>query len=115
MCPLVTRYSAVAIVVWKLICPARYTIMEDIRTKIETLERSILQWGNPAMSMEDIQTRGWWLTSLTECLMAMGVYAIIVLIGLWKLSRQSNNSKPPARDQQIKGVQTVYNLVQVSN
>eukprot|EP01138_Halocafeteria_seosinensis_P008966 gb/GECG01009164.1/.p1 GENE.gb/GECG01009164.1/~~gb/GECG01009164.1/.p1 ORF type:complete len:280 (+),score=21.10 gb/GECG01009164.1/:1-840(+) len=85
--------------------------LDDAR--IQEVERLILEWGNPDLPLELRETRGWWMTSLNECLLAMSIYSVVVILGL--ILQGANIPKiPDGLDKAIKVIQTVYNLVQVA-
>lgn len=81
-------------------------------TRIQQMERLILHHANPDLPLELSKTRGWWMMTLKECLLAMAVYAVVVLVGLTLKSAKVPKLSDGV-DKFIKGIQTVYNLAQV--
>jgi hypothetical protein len=92
----------------------------------ESTERDIALAANPNLDYEGRATAGWPLTRLQDALMLCGVYACIVLVGLFRYLTQKPSAAPAKaadegkislaesfRREPIKYVQTVYNSVQV--
>lgn len=75
----------------------------------------ILTRANPAMSLSQQATADWPVMSLQSAIQWCGVYAVIVVVGLIRMTLSGGNDAKgnSTVDAVVKPVQVVYNLVQV--